>query len=125
MNEKTRKKALSILSVLKSSDKPLSSSEICEELKALGHEISERTVRLYLRKMDEDGLTDNTGKRGRQITEQGLHELDSSKTVERVGFFSAKIDRMTYGMDFDLTTKSGTVVINMTLVSPTELAKRA
>ena len=91
---------------------------------ALGHEISERTVRFYLKKMDEDGLTRSIGKRGRQITERGLSELDSARIIERVGFLSAKIDRMTYRMNFDLTSKSGTVVINVTLVDPRELSKR-
>lgn len=125
MNEKTRKKTLSILGVLKTSEKPLSSSEICEALSSLGQEVSERTVRFYLLQMDHDGLTETVGKRGRRITAQGLSELDNSRIIERVGFLSAKIDRMTYGMDFDLTTKSGTVVVNMTLVELKELAKRA
>ncbi|MCX5798973.1 MAG: DUF128 domain-containing protein [Proteobacteria bacterium] len=43
--------------------------------------------------------------------------------MERVGFLSAKIDRMTYQMNFDLNTTSGTVVINITLVEPGQFAK--
>jgi repressor of nif and glnA expression len=118
----TRKKQLLILSVLKARDKPLSGSRIAEELGMLGHEVSERTVRLYLEQMDQEGLTRNVGKRGRHITERGLNELESSRIVERVGFLSAKIDRMTYLMDFDLTTKTGTVVANATIVEPKQLA---
>jgi len=41
-----------------------------------------------------------------------------------LGFLSAKIDQMTYRMNFDLTTKSGTVVINITIAEPKEIAKR-
>lgn len=124
MADKKIEKKLSILNVLRSSNNPLSSSKISEELAALGLHVSERTIRLYLEKTDQDGLTKSFGKRGRQITEKGLRELDSSKIIERVGFFSAKIDQMTYRMNFDLTTKSGTVVINITLVEPKELHKR-
>ena len=124
MIEKQEKKQLSILSILKASDKPLSSSKISKELLALGYEISERTVRFYLQKTDMAGLTQNMGKRGRKITERGLNEIKSARIIERVGFLSARIDQMTYGMDFDLTNKSGTVVINITLAEPKDLAKR-
>ncbi|MFA4835898.1 MAG: NrpR regulatory domain-containing protein, partial [Dehalococcoidia bacterium] len=117
-----RKKQLLILSVLKTRDKPLSGARIAAELMALGHEMSERTVRLYLEQMDQNGLTQNVGRRGRQITEMGLNELNISHIAERVGFLSAKIDRMTYLMNFDLTTKTGTVVSNATLVEPRQLA---
>ncbi len=118
MAEKTKKKELAILGILKKSDKPLSSAKITEELNALGREISERTVRFYLKRMDEDGLTKNIGKKGRLITEAGLNEFDDSRIIERVDFLSAKIDQMTYRMNFDLTTKSGTVVVNISIVEP-------
>ncbi|MFC1962765.1 DUF128 domain-containing protein [Chloroflexota bacterium] len=124
MVEKQRDKQLSILSILRSSERPLSSSKIYEELLALGYQIAERTVRYYLKQMEENGLTRAFGRRGHNITERGLTELDSRRTVERVGFLSAKIDQMTYRMIFDLTNKTGTIVANITLVEPRELAKR-
>lgn len=124
MMEKKEEKKLAILSVLRSSDRPLSSSEISEALSAAGQRVSERTVRFYLKRLDGDGLTQSIGRRGRRITDSGLSELDSSRIIERVGFLSAKIDRMTYRMDFDLTRRSGTVVINITLVEPGELVER-
>ena len=117
------KKKQAILRVLKEADTPLTSSRICEELESLGHEVSQRTIRLYLQKMDEEGLTENIGKRGRRITEAGLRELEAYRIIDRVGFLSAKIDQMTYRMDFDLNTRTGTVVVNVTLVEPGELVK--
>lgn len=123
MIEKMKKKELLIMNVLKNSKTPLASGKIAEELLLLGHEISERTVRLYLQSMDQDGLTIGNGKRGHQITALGLSELDSSKIFEKVGFLSAKIDQMTYQMNFDLNTTSGTVVINVTIVEPGQFAK--
>ena len=118
MPDKIKKKQLSILNVLKQTDGPCSSSQIASELEALGYEISERTVRFYLNKMDEAGLTKTVVKKGRKITEQGLSELDSSSIIERVGFLSAKIDQLTYAMDFDLNKKTGNVVVNLSLIEP-------
>lgn len=120
-----KKKEVLILGVLKNSSTALTSSGIARELSSLGHDVSERTVRLYLREMEAAGLTVSNGKRGSRITDKGLNELDSSKLIERVGFLSARIDQMSYGMTFDLNTTSGTVVVNMTVVNPHELAKHA
>lgn len=125
MTDKARWKQLALLGVLKSSERPVTSSQIREELVAQGYDISERTVRYYLLQMDREGLTENLGKKGRQITARGLREVESSRIIERVGFLSAKIDRMTYGMDFDLASRRGTVVANVTLVEPQVLLGHA
>jgi repressor of nif and glnA expression len=125
MLEKKKKKELLILGVLKNSSVPLTSSRIAEEMLLLGHDVSERTVRLYLSGMNAEGLAASSGRRGYRITEAGLEEIASSKIIERVGFLSARIDQMTYRMNFDLNTSSGTVVINMTVVEPRHLAKHA
>jgi len=122
--DKKDERRLAVLNVLRSSDGPLSSAEISDVLSAVGQRVSERTVRLYLKQLDEEGLTRSVGRRGRCITESGLSELDAARIIERVGFLSAKIDRMTYLMDFDLTNRSGTVVVNITLVEPRELSQR-
>jgi len=124
MSPRNDRKQLAVLEVLRSSGKPLTTPAITEELVASGYEISGRTVRLYLQKMDHEGLTENVGKRKRVITGLGLAELECSRTIERVGFLSAKIDRTTYSMTFDLTNRSGNVVVNTTLVEAEELATR-
>jgi hypothetical protein len=124
MEEKKRSKELLILKNLKNSKTALSSTKIAEEIQALGHEISERTVRLYLQKLSGQGLTKSNGKKGHLISEKGLKELDSSKIIEKVGFLSAKIDQMTYRMNFDMNTTSGSVVINITIVEPAVFAQK-
>lgn len=91
------------------------------ELRAQGYDISERTVRLYLLDSDQEGFTQNQGKRGRVITASGLAELKASYTIDRVGFLSAKIDQMICRMDFDLARRLGTVVINLSIVSPEQI----
>lgn len=121
--DKNKKKELLILNVLRDSDRPLTSGKIAERLELNGYDISERTVRLYLKKMEEEGYVSSNGKKGSSITEKGIGELDSSWVIEKVGFLSAKIDQMSYMMSFDINTSSGTVVINVTIVDPHQFAK--
>lgn len=115
MIEKMEKKRLAILKILKKARRPLGGSKITEQLLAMGYEVSERTVRFYLLGMDQEGLTENFGKKGRLITEQGLTELDTARIFEKVGFLSGKIDQMTYQMSFDLKHRQGTVVFNLSI----------
>lgn len=122
--DKAEKKKLAILEILKNSTSPLSGNKITESLNIAGYDISERTVRLYLQQLDDAGLTKAEGKRGRLITEEGRLEIGSSKILERVGYMSAKIDQMTYRMNFDLSLRSGTVVVNTTLVDRKVLLER-
>jgi repressor of nif and glnA expression len=125
MSEKTEKKMLAILRILREDSGPFISSKINERLVAAGHEMSERTVRFYLSGMDKEGLTENLGRRGHRITHRGLEELSSARIVERVGFLAAKIDQMTYRMSFDLASKKGTVVVNVSMVEKSELERAA
>lgn len=125
MSEKTEKKKLAILRVLQEAERPLGSSKITERLVAEHHEISERTVRFYLIGMDDEGLTENLGRRGRRITNLGLEELASARVIEKVGFLAAKIDQMTYRMSFNLSSKAGTVVVNVSLVDESQLEEAA
>ena len=123
MNEKTEKKKLAILRILRESEQPLSSSILNAQLTAQGHETSERTVRFYLLEMDNNGLTENCGKRGRKITERGLKELSEARVFEKLGLIAAKIDQKTYDMNFDLDTNSGTVVINISFIDTGDLER--
>ncbi|NCD34436.1 MAG: DUF128 domain-containing protein [Spartobacteria bacterium] len=118
MSDRQTKKKLAILSILKSTPTPLSGARIAAELANGGSDMSERTIRLYLHQMDSEGLTENKGKLGRIITEQGLSELSASNLNPRMGILSAKIDQMTYRMGFDLASRSGTVLVNTTIVEP-------
>ena len=121
MRKKNEKK-IAILNVLKEQGTAVSSPEITKLLSLSGSDFSERTVRLYLKELDEAGFTVAHGKRGRKITESGLAELQSSRLNQGPGYLSAKIDQMIYRMSFDLPMRSGTVVINTSLVDPYQLA---
>ncbi|AKJ63840.1 DUF128 domain-containing protein [Kiritimatiella glycovorans] len=112
--DKRARKRWAILDVLKGAREPMSGGRVAAELAGRGMEISERTVRLYLRELDREGLTEHHGRRGRTITDRGRSEAEDSRALERVGFLSARIDQMAYRMQLDLATREGTVVVNTT-----------
>ena len=125
MTGKREKKRLAILKVLQESNMHLSSSKITRQLISQGQEVSERTVRFYLLEMDKENLTENLGKRGRRITQKGIQELATARAHEKVGFLAAKIDKMAYSMTFDLSEKTGTVVMNASLIERTQAERAA
>jgi HTH-type transcriptional regulator, global nitrogen regulator NrpRI len=125
MGDKTEKKKLLILRILQDTSRPLASAKIAQRLSAGGVDISERTVRLYLKSTDEAGLTENLGKSGRRLTDKGSQELHEARAYEKVGFLAARIDRMTYRMDFDLARKTGSVVINISVIERQQLLDNA
>jgi repressor of nif and glnA expression len=118
---KTEKKRLEILKILNASNKPLSSQRITEQLINMGRDISERTVRFHLLDLDKMGMTEYIGRHGRKITEKGRNELSNARVFEKVGFLAAKIDQMTYSMDFNLSKLQGSVVVNVSLVGKNQL----
>jgi HTH-type transcriptional regulator, global nitrogen regulator NrpRI len=123
IREKSEKKRLAILRSLKDSGACLSSSKLTRLLQDGGHEISARTVRLYLLELDREGLTENRGKRGREITLRGMQELSTAKAYEKVGFMAAKIDQLTYNMTFDLEKRTGKVITNVSMLPLAQLKR--
>lgn len=123
MSDKVEKKRLAILKILHEDSRPHGSQELAARLVAAGHDLSERTVRFHLQALDADGLTENLGKQGRRITELGAHELSSARVFEKVGYLAAKIDQLTYTMDFDLARREGSVVVNVSLLEREQIAE--
>jgi len=121
---KRERNRTAILAALSRIGTPITSMQLVDFLTATGHDLSERTVRLYLSEMGAEGLVQSSGKR-KQITEEGVAELRARRTPQRVGWLSARIDQMTYDMTFDLVTRTGQVVVNMSLVHPQHLAECA
>ena len=121
MTKKIDKKS-TILNVLKEHSKPLISKEITQILSASGIDLNERTVRFYLNELDAQKLTVSHGKKGRTISQTGIDDLHSSQISQKPGYLSSKIDQMIYRMNFDLSMRSGTVVVNTSMVNPNQLA---
>lgn len=121
MNDKIEKKQLSILKILSESNEPLNSKVINDILNNDGNEISERTVRFHLLELDKKELTKNIGRQGRLITDKGLEEIENARVFDKIGFLTAKIDQMTYKMNFNLETKKGSVVVNVSLLEKSKI----
>ena len=122
--DKKQHNRIAILEALRDAGETVGSEQIAASLLSRGLDLSERTVRLYLKRFDDEGFTVNVPKHGRSLTAHGLRELDVSTALTRVGYMSARIDRMTYRMTFDLATRSGSVVVNMSLVRLEDLRLR-
>ncbi len=114
---KTEQHIMDILEILQGQPHPVNSADIADMLNDDGNVMSDRTVRHYLKQMDHEGLTTNTGRKGRMITPKGKTKVDNHAAFDKTGFLSAKIDQMTYAMTFDLETGVGTVVVNTIFVS--------
>lgn len=123
MKDKIERKRLLILQTLRRAGNPVSSRIIQDQLRHAGLDISERTVRFHLHTLDEEGLTEYIEKKGRRLTALGRTELERSRIYEQVGFLSARIDQLTYRMDFNLRRRTGSVVVNTSLIQKDSLAK--
>jgi repressor of nif and glnA expression len=112
---------MAVLDVLALSEGPVGGKEIADILSNRGLDISDRTVRLYLQELEDEGLIVQTPRKGRELTPAGRKELDAAKAFSRVGILSSRINQLTYGMDFDVNLGRGKVIVNVTMVSPAEL----
>lgn len=114
METKTTKTMLAILKILeKHEDTILGSREISRQLREHGVELTERTVRYHLKILDERGFTKVFGKEGRKITLRGKEELRMAHVSEKIGFIISKIETLSYQTDFDLESRQGHLIINV------------
>ena len=110
------KTMLSILKVLdRDPSRIIGSREISKRLTEYGIDLTERTVRYHLRILDERGFTKVFSKEGRSITPEGRQELSQALVSEKVGFVISKIEAFSFLSDFDLASKQGKVILNVTL----------
>ncbi len=116
MDITSQRKIVSILKILTDAGKPLGGTRIAAKLQDVGIDLSQRMVRNYLQRMDQNGLTQNLGKKGRRITPKGEEELKSAFVIEKVGFVASKIDNLTYQMDFSLRKKKGKIILNISSI---------
>jgi len=113
MNLDGRRKVTAILRVLDEAGRPLGSTKIARGLRVIGIDLEQRMVRNYLNAMDEDGLTVNLGRAGRQLTPRGRMELASALIIDKVGFIDARADELAFKMTLDLSRHTGTVILNI------------
>jgi len=118
---KFSERRLRILEALKHHTGPISGTALSVELAGGGIPVSERTIRNDIAALAAEGVIETHGRHGHTISPAGLRELSSARTVRRMGFLSSKIDEMTFGMDFDLDRREGTVMINTTICDASAL----
>lgn len=123
MDSLLQRKIVSILNILQNAKKPLGGTRIAKKLQEVGYDLSQRTVRYYLKKMDQNGLTENFGKKGRTITPRGEKEIKSAFVIEKVGFIASKIDALTYQMDFSLRKQKGKIILNLSTLNKKDIPK--
>lgn len=107
------KTMFSILRVLDKYEDVVGSTELSRELLSHGIELSERTVRHYLKLLDQMGMTSVQGKRGRVITDKGKAELSKAFVSERINFIISKIDSLSYLTDLNIETLEGNIILNI------------
>jgi len=122
-NLQTQRKIVAILRVLKDAGGKLGGRRIAQQIQNYGINLSERTVRYYLKILDETGLTENYGKRGRRITEAGKRELEDALVIDKLGLIASTIDDLSYKMNFSLPKQKGTIILNISTLDSAKFKK--
>jgi len=126
MSQIDPRQKVAILRILRDNDGALSSGAIAREMWSYGFEPSDRTVRLYLQEMEKEGLVAGAsrGRRGgRRITALGIEEIKDALVTSRVGFTTAKVDTLTWQMNFNPFNSQGLLVLNVTLIDKRDLVR--
>jgi len=112
MPQETDRKMMEILRILGDRNEVLGAKTIAEELRKKGYDLGERAVRYHMRILDEKGFTERMGYAGRQITSEGLKELEKGLIYDQVDFIFSKFEDMMYETTLNPETSSGKVVVN-------------
>jgi repressor of nif and glnA expression len=98
--------------------------QIVSHLVSQGIDISDRTARHYLKKLDEKGFTTTNGsKLGRMITEKGQNEIHTRFAYNHVGPIIDRINRLSLITDFNPDTGTGKVILNVSYVRKDDVEK--
>lgn len=108
-----------LLRIIRDASRPIGSGIIARRLGEFGIELSPRSVRLNLEELVAEGLITAGGRGrsgGRTITPAGLREAKEGLVHERVGLMSSRVEELAWGMDFDLSRRRGSVVLNVSVI---------
>jgi hypothetical protein len=126
MEKDIERKLVAILKILAESKEAMGARIISRMLHDDGIHLTERAVRFHLQIMDERGLTHTVGKLGRAgriITEKGREELENALVSDKVGMVSGRMDELSYKTDFNLDTKKGDIILNVSLINNDDFQK--
>jgi len=112
MPQETDRKMIEIMRILADRSEVLGAKTIAEELRRKGYDLGERAVRYHMRILDEKGFTERIGYAGRQITSEGLKELEKGLIYDQVDFIFSKFEDMMYETTLNPESGLGKVVVN-------------
>lgn len=95
---------------------PIGSVHLTEYLREHGYSVTERTVRNTLADLDEAGLTEKAGGKGRRLTAAGRDELERGGLTGRIERVSERIADLTSRVTYDPATDTGDVVVGTVTV---------
>ena len=110
-------KMMEILRILYSKNEILGAKVISEELKKRGYSLGERAVRYHMHILDERGLTEKVGYKGRKITDEGIEELKKGLIYDQVDFTYSHFQEKMYYVDLDPETGKGSVIVNISSIN--------
>ncbi len=112
-----------ILSILDRRNKPMTSKEITGELNDLGIPLTSRMIRHYLQQLDNEGFTENLGRTGRRIMDDGRDELRRSFVYARSDYILTKIWRVISDANFDINKQRGEVPVSLSFIKESQEQK--
>ncbi len=112
-----------ILRTLADSNRALSSQEILRHLKRRGIDVSEKTVRNRIERLNKIGYVEKTRSSKISITNEGLRILNQVTVFERLGEFSELVEFNMFNSTFNLYTLDGTVPTNVAIVDKDQTEK--
>ena len=71
-------------------------------------------TRVISRKLEEEGI---------YLTEKGREKLANAPVFDKVGMIASKIDDLSYKTTFDLETKTGDIILNVSLIQKKDFQK--
>ncbi|SER69872.1 NrpR regulatory domain-containing protein [Natrinema salaciae] len=96
---------------------PIGSVHLTEHLREHGYSVTERTVRNTLADLDEAGLTEKAGGKGRRLTAAGRSELERGGLSGRIERVSERLADLTSRVTYDPAADAGDVVVGTVTVS--------
>lgn len=110
MTGDTDQRTYDILRLL-AAHEPIGSVHLTEHLRERGYSMTERTVRLTLADLDDAGLTEKAGGKGRQLTAAGRAELERGGVSGRVEHVRERLTDLTSRVTYDPDSDDGDVVV--------------
>ncbi|OED30288.1 DUF128 domain-containing protein [Methanosphaera sp. WGK6] len=116
-------KMMEILRILYEKNEILGAKVISEELEKRGYSLGERAVRYHMHILDERGLTEKIGYKGRQITKKGISELKKGLIYDQVDFTFSRVQEKMFNVTLNPLTLQGSVIVNISSINELDAIK--